>query len=365
MTTLKLLFATGGSGGHIYPALAVAQAAAKRGADPYFLGARSGMEARIIPQEGFPFHGVAAGKWDRQRPDPRQALAALRGLFQALSFTRKILPGAVIGFGGFASFPGCVAASLLRIPLVLHEGNALPGRVTRWFARRARLVIVAHPEAQEHLPRKTTTTYLPMPIREKRVPRDEARRALGLEPDALVTLVMGGSQGSVALNNAVPSAYRQLAKPGVTVLHSSGPRWHEDLEKAVRDLPNYLVEPYLDATTAWSAADLAITRAGSSTLAEAAFHSVPLITIPLPTAADDHQLHNAQAFQTAGGGRLIEERHLQQLPQVWRELLREKPRRQAAQAAKSLSPEGAAESIVNLIGNLLQGEKRPTSRRAA
>lgn len=350
---MKLLLAAGGTGGHVYPALATADEARRRGHAVVLLGQADGIEARLASEADVPFHGVRAGKWDRQRPDPRQAWSALAGLAAAVRFARRWRPDLVAGFGGFASFPGCAAAMLLRRPLLLHEGNAFPGRVTRWFARWARGVAAAQPEVADRLPRARRVEAVGFPVRERRVPRDEARRALGLPRDGVLTLVMGGSQGSAALNESVPAAYRALeeaARP--LVLHASGPRWADALAQRVGDLSGYRVAGWVDATLAWSAADLAVTRAGVGTLSEAAFHGVPLVMVPLPSAAEDHQRHNARALQAAGAGRCVVQGDAAALAEGWRALLAADARRAASRAIAARSPEGAARRLVDLAERL-------------
>lgn len=344
---MKLLFATGGSGGHIYPALAVAQVARQEGDSVTFMGQAGGMEERLVPEAGFEFTGVPAGRWNRSNPDPREALRAASGLWSAARRVRDLRPDLVIGFGGFASFPGCVGAVLAGRPLVLQEGNAFPSRVNRWFAPRARLVISAYAEALEHL-RARATEVVPFPVREQRVARETARAQLGLPPDAVVTLVMGGSQGSQTLNRQVPAAFERL--PGAArpvVLHASGLGWLAELQERTAGLTGYHVHEYLDAPTAWAAADVAITRSGVGTLSEAAFHGVPLVMVPLPTAAEDHQLHNALAFEAAGAGSTVEERNIDRLPDVWLAALQPAWRRAASAAARKGSPEGAAARILS------------------
>lgn len=373
----RLLFATGGTGGHIYPALAVAAAARARDHQASFLGAADGMEARLVPQADFAFHGVQAGKWDRQRPDPRAALRALAGLTQALVHVRRLRPDAVVGFGGFASFPGCVAATALGVPLLLHEGNAFPGRVVRWFAGRARAVATAQPEVAARLPGARRCVQVGFPVRETKLPRAEARRRLGLPTEGLVTLVMGGSQGSLALNRLLPAASRALRSrlaertPGGvaephTVLHQTGERWLESVreEVAALGLPDYRLRPWVDATLAWSAADLAVTRAGISTIAEAAHHGVPLVLVPLPSAAEDHQRHNARAVTAAGAGRYVEQDDLDALVRAWLELLEPDARASAAAAARRRAAPGAADHMVDLIESEL-GRSHPALRGEA
>jgi len=364
---LDLLLATGGTGGHIYPALAVAGAARERALSVGFLGQAGGMEARLVPEAGYPFLGVAAGKWDRQRPSPAQAGRAALGLMQALSAVRACRPGLVVGFGGFAAFPGCAAAVLTGTPLALHEANAFPSRVTRWFAPRARVVVLAQQEAATRL-RQATLATVPYPVREARVDRASAREALGLSPEASVTLVMGGSQGSLALNRAVPAAYRTLLREGggpaggLEVVHASGPRWLEEVRASAADLAGYRVLPYVDAAQAFAAADLAITRAGMGTLSEAAFHGVPLLMVPLPTASEDHQRHNARAVEAAGAGVLVPETELDRLPAAWRRLLDPEARSAAARAARARTPEGAAGRILEVLAPYLSRRGSAPSR---
>jgi len=353
-----IVFATGGTGGHVYPALATALELRARGREVLFLGQADGMEARLVPAEGFPFRGVRAGKWHRGRPNPREAYRAFLGLKDAVRFLREERPALVMGFGGFASFPGLAAARLLGLPYALHEQNVYPGKVTRWFASGARAVAAAHEEVAAHL--SVTPHYVGMPIRERRVPKGEARRRLGLPEEGPLTLVMGGSQGSLALNEAVPSAFLALPEDlrGV-VLHSSGARHVGTVRRRTQGLPNYRVDAYVDAVLAWSAADLGVTRAGTSTLAEAAFHGVPLLMVPLPSAAENHQLHNAQAVALAGAGQVVQERQLASLADAWRALLEPDARARAALAARKRSPQGAAARLADLI----EGTLTPTPTR--
>ncbi len=358
----RILVATGGTGGHIYPALSVADEARARGCQPVFLGGADGMEARAVPEAGFEFHGVATGKWDRSRPDPRQGFKAVKGLAQAVQLVKRLEPAIVIGFGGFASFPGLAAARLLNVPYILHEGNAYPGKVTRWLSSGAAAVAVSHRAAVSHLPRAKKVVVTGFPVREERVDKAEARARLNLPATGLLTFVMGGSQGSVVLNEAVPAAFRNLREGGV-VLHSTGRRWEAQVEERTRDLATYHTVGYVDATLAWSAADLAITRAGVGTLSEAAFHGVPVVMVPLPSSAENHQRHNACTVAAAGAGWVVEESRLTGLSDVWHRALQPETLVRASEAARALSPQGAAGAVVNLVESVLQGRTQSASPR--
>lgn len=349
MKSGPLVLATGGTGGHIYPAVATARELGRRGYEVVFVGQEGGLEARVVPAEGLSFYGVRAGKWHRGRPDPRQAVRAGLGFTDAVTLLKRLRPPLVLGFGGFASFPALAAARLLNIPYALHEQNVFPGKVVRWFAGGACFVAVAATETGAHL--NIPTTPVGLPVREVQVPKREARQRLGLPETGAVTLVMGGSQGSLVLNQAVPAAFKRLPealKADLTVLHSSGPSHLEATQQAARDLPHYRVDPYLESVLAWSAADLGVTRSGNGTLAEAAFYGVPLVMVPLPSAAENHQRYNAQAVQAAGAGRVVEETALATLPEVWAEVLGPTVRTAMSAQASLRSPAGAAARLAEL-----------------
>ena len=355
---MKLLLAAGGTGGHVFPAIALANAARAAGHQATLLGGAHGMEERLAAEADLPFVGVATGRWDRQRPDPREAWRAVRGLAGAVRATRRIAPDIVVAFGGFASFPGCVASVVTRTPLLLHEGNAFPGRVTRWFAGRAAAVALAMPEAASHLPDARRVETVGFPVRETRVAQDEARSRLGVPGGGTLTLVMGGSQGSKALNERLPAIYRGLPiDDRGAVLHATGERWLASVAEAVSDLPDYRAVGFVDATLAWSAADLAIVRSGVGTLSEAALHGVPVVTVPLPTSAEDHQRVNARAIHTAGAGIAVEQDDAAALGEAWRTLLGGTARRAAALAMAARSPEGAALRLLDLAGRMIDTAK--------
>ena len=357
----RLLFATGGTGGHIFPALAIANRASQAGYPVSFIGQNSGMEARLVPEAGFEFHGVTAGKWDRGRPNPMEGVRAGWGTLESLQHVAKLNPALVLGFGGFASFPGVVAARLLNKPYILHESNAYPGKVTRWFAKDARRVVIAQQATRKHLNAAAQTEQIGFPVREQKVDKQRARRELGLPQDGLVTLVMGGSQGSVRLNEAVPAAFKAVSQnvSSLSVLHSTGPKWLDQVKSYTDSLENYHAVGFVDAVLAWSAADLAITRGGFGTLAEAAFHGVPCIIVPLPSAAENHQLHNARAVAKAGAGWVVEEKGLPQLSDVWRAALASDTLFVAVRAALSHSSAGAPDAFLSLIQTVLAS---PTPR---
>ena len=356
----KVVLAAGGSGGHIFPAVATARELARRGYTPVLLGQRGGMEERLARDENLTFVGVAAGKLARTQPDPRELWRAAAGFSQARRYLAQARPAAVVGYGGFASLPGVLGAQSLGIPTALHEQNARLGLTQRLALKRAGLVATAYPEVRG-LP-AGRGVLVGMPVREERMRRAEALAELGLQDGPLTIYVSGGSQGSAALNGAVPGVLRQLfgaegmcGEHSVQVLHSTGLKWAHEVSARVRDLRWYHTGGFVNAVAAWSVADLAITRAGTGTLAEAAFHGVPLIMVPLPSSAENHQLYNARSVEQAGAGRVVTQDVLEsELGSAVLGCLA--PQARAAMRGRALtrSPAGAAGKLAGAVEDLLR-----------
>lgn len=319
-----VVFSGGGTGGHLYPALALADAlvALRPDVRPYFVGATRGVEARILPDLGrehllLPVEGFQRGAGlGGLRALPVLGVSLLRtlDLFQALR------PEAVVVTGGYAGGPAGMVAGVLGTPLVLQEQNAVPGVTTRLLSRWAAQVHVAFPEALAALPAgaRRRATLSGNPVRPtSRVGRAGARAAFALPQDGPVALVVGGSQGSVALNRVVLEAVRgvvegELARPSdLTLLWSTGSRHHEGIaaELAALGAPAWVsAVPYIhDMPAALTAADLAVSRAGAMATAELLNHGLPSILVPLPTAAADHQSRNAEALADAGAAVVLPE----------------------------------------------------------
>ena len=362
MSPPHLLLASGGTGGHVFPALALAERAQQAGWRVTLLGTDEGPERAWSEAAGVPFEGVPSGKLDRQRPSVRALWRAGVGVWRAAALLRRLQPNLVIGFGGFGSLPGVAAAWLTGVPYVLHETNAMPGLVTRVFARRARLVVITQPETRAHLP-PGPSALVPMPVREARVDRRAARMRLGIPEDALLTLIMGGSQGSLYLNDHVPAIATRLQAeyPDLWLLHQTGAKWLADTVARYPDARRVRLAPFVDAADALVAADLAITRGGFGTLAEAAFHGVPLVVVPLPSAAEDHQRHNAEALERAGAGLMATQGDDIALEHKWRRLLGGE-RAAAREAMRQRSPEGGAQLLLERLQHLispLPGSREP------
>lgn len=372
----RILFAGGGTGGHLYPALALAEAFQQRdrSAQVHFVGAQRGIEARVLPARGVPYTLLPAEPIRRSRvwqnwrliPSAVGSARRLRRLF------REFAPDLVVGTGGYASGPVGAWALLRGVPLALQEQNSYPGVTTRILAKRARQIHLAFPEAQAHLRPgpQTEVVHSGNPIRppDPTIHRSEARAHFGLG-DGAVVLVTGGSQGSLAINEALLAdlqgvvAGRLADRPeGMQILWATGPAHYDSvaarldqagLDDWVKAIP-YIQEMPL----AQASADAAISRAGAMALAELCAWGIPSILIPLPTAAANHQHHNAVALADAGAAVLLPETDLR-FGRLWQELVQllgDPARREAmASRARSRGQPHAAREIVADLSRLLSG----------
>ena len=304
---MKILLAGGGTGGHLIPALALAQALrdAGRGIEPVLVGAERGIEAQVLPRYPFrhhllPMEPIYRRTWWHNVRWLLVAGRAWRAVGRVLDAER---PTIVIGTGGYAAGPVVWRAQRRRLPTVLQEQNALPGLATRWLAGRARQVHLGFPEAREQLRvgPHTAVFALGNPIRAPEPgDRNAAVAELGLLPSRPTLLVFGGSQGARAINYAVAGALERRLFDGVNVVWGTGTA-HADALARYAVPGRVVVRGFFDPMAAvYRAADLVVARAGAMTVAELCAWGKPSILVPLPTAAADHQTHNAVALAAAG-----------------------------------------------------------------
>lgn len=364
-----VVFSGGGTGGHLYPALALADAlrAERPGLRVVFLGALRGIESRVLPERGeehllLPVRGVARG--GSLRVNLGVPWALLRSLGRTVGWFRNLDPELVVVTGGYAGAPAGLVAALLGIPLALQEQNAVPGLTTRLLARWARMIHVAYPEVAARLPAgaQAKVRVSGNPVRPP-APRgrDSARAALALEPAVPVVLVVGGSQGSAALNRAVlDMVCAVVGDPGFQLLWSTGPRHEADIRRALGDRhPAWVhVTGFIDdIPAALEAADVAVSRAGAMATSEFLAWGLPSILVPLPTSAADHQARNARALEEAGcavdlpeagltGGTLLERvRDLMDHP-----ARRESMRQAALERGRPDAARDIAGSLLDILG---------------
>jgi UDP-N-acetylglucosamine--N-acetylmuramyl-(pentapeptide) pyrophosphoryl-undecaprenol N-acetylglucosamine transferase len=300
----SVLIMAGGTGGHIFPGLAVARALRERGARVSWLGAAGAMETRIVPDAGIELHTLAIGGLRGKSLRARLAgpWRVLRAIGAALRVLARVRPDVVIGFGGFASGPGGIAATLRRIPLVIHEQNRIAGITNRTLARFARRVLSGFPDT---LPGGEWTGN---PVRPEIAALPEPAQRFAAREGSARVLVLGGSLGAAALNDTVPAALA-LLPAGIRpqVRHQTGRNHDAATAQAYRATGvDAEVTPFIaDMSQAYGWADLVICRAGALTLAELAAAGVGALLVPYPHAVDDHQTRNAQFLVDAGAAGLL------------------------------------------------------------
>ena len=357
-----MLIAGGGTGGHLIPALVIAEAIQREYPERRIIlaGAKRGLEARLLPERQFaycllPFEPIYRRQWWRNLRWPFMALRLIREVNLLLNTAR---PAVVIGTGGYVSGPVVLAASRRGIPTAMLELNAVPGLAVRRLAGRVSELWLGSPEARAHLrPGPGTTvvdTGTPIAPPDPGI-RERAMETLGLDPSKPVVLVSGGSQGSLALNRAVAGWVESGRSSMVQLLWVTGRGSYPEFRKQRRP-PEVQVFDFLDPIQpAYSVADLAVTRAGMMTIAELSAWGIPSILVPLPTAAGDHQTANARAMEGAGASICLPQADLtaDRLDQTVRSLLADPSRlAKMSQAAHQRSRPDALATILARFGVL-------------
>lgn len=370
---MQILIAAGGTGGHVYPALAVARCLRDRAPEARFrwLGGRRGLESSIVPAEGYPLELLAVRSlrtvdWSHHVVlDPLRLAASYP---QAVAKLMRPRPDAVFTTGGYLAVPVVAAAASLRIPSVMWEGNLVPGRSVRASARLASVLAVSFAETCARLPGRCYVTGTPIRSFGGR-DRTDARRALGLDESTPTILVFGGSQAVRRLNRAVGEALPGLVERAAVVHLTGEPAYAEALRRR-EALPAELrgrYRPYAflraEMTDALLAADLLVGRAGSSTLAEASALGLPLVVVPYPHASA-HQIANARALAEAGAARIVpdEDFDAQALTSA-AALLDDRPALEKMRAAaRSFGRPGAAAALAEIVLALAEGSTLPAAQ---
>lgn len=361
MTTI--LLAGGGTGGHLMPALAIARAIGERHPDwrCVFAGAERGVEARVLPERGVPHQLFPFQPIHRQRPwrnlawpfRIRRLLAGIDAMLDRES------PDAVIGTGGYVSGPVVFRAASRGIPTGIIELDVRPGIATRWLAGRAREIWLAVPETLDGLPTnahsKAHVTGAPIVVPDP-ARRDAAMVQYGFRGDRPVVVVTGGSQGARAINELVAAWINAGGADTADIIWGTGATTHDTFAHLHRP-PHVHVVPFIDPmAAAWSVADLCVARAGMMTIAELCAWGIPSILIPLPSAAADHQTHNARALAAVGAAVCLPQAGLgaEQLGEALRALLGDaEGRRRMADASRARGRPGAAADIAERIDLLV------------
>jgi UDP-N-acetylglucosamine--N-acetylmuramyl-(pentapeptide) pyrophosphoryl-undecaprenol N-acetylglucosamine transferase len=373
--TLRIMVAGGGTGGHVYPGIAIVEAiAATAGVEALFVGAQGGVEQGIFERAALahsllPGYGLRRASLSRKLAAPFNIVA---GVARASKLVRAFRPDVVLGTGGFASATVVMASVLARVPRVLQEQNSVPGLVNRRLARYADLVLLGYEESRAWLPASVATRVVGNPVRIlPRTTRAEAARFFGLDASRPVVLVIGGSRGAHSLNMAGADASRARSNDVQFVL-LTGRADRKEAEQRAGDAPGVRVLEYLDEVQyAYSLADIAVARSGASSCFELALFGVPTIFVPYPYAADQHQQSNAAPLEKAGAALVIRDADLTgaRLAQALTDLLGDETRRHAMSKAmrgwsKPDAAAKAAEAILEIAKKKETGAVN-TARRAA
>jgi UDP-N-acetylglucosamine--N-acetylmuramyl-(pentapeptide) pyrophosphoryl-undecaprenol N-acetylglucosamine transferase len=343
----------GGTGGHVFPALAVAEQIRAKDIPVVWLGTRRGLEAKLVPPTGIPLEWIGVAGL-RGTGVLRLLMAPLmigKAIWQAVAIFRRVKPRAVLGMGGFVSGPGGLVAWLLNIPLVVHEQNAMPGLTNRWLAKLADRVLEGFPNS---FPVKRQALWVGNPVRANIVALPEPAERLAAHRNRPRLLVVGGSQGALALNQLVPAALTLMTpveRPDVW--HQAGGNlWEAAVQGYEKADIKVRLEPFIEVMAeAYEWADLVLCRSGALTVAELAAAGVGAILVPFPHAVDDHQTVNGRFLEREGAAVLIPQKALtaQRLAELLQELLNDPPRlRTMAEAARGLARADAAQCVAEI-----------------
>jgi len=359
---MRAILAGGGTGGHVIPALAIAQELENRyQAEILFIGTARGLENRLVPAAGFPLQRVKVGAFNRVSLATRlkTMLDLPRAMISAAGILNEFQPDIVIGVGGYASGPAMLAAILKHIPTLAFEPNLVPGFANRVVARLVSAAAVHFEQTAEHF-RNPVVTGVPVRPAFFEIPKKK------YSPASPVLLVFGGSQGAHSINQAMISALPRLAKrlPSLEVIHQTGERDYNEVHAAYSRIAiSAEVHKFIDNMPAFFArADLVLCRSGASTVAEVAAAAKPAIFVPFPQAADDHQRRNAEAMEQAQAAVVVEQTRLDE---VWLVdtigALLEDPSRlsRMGDRARAMAHPDAAKEIAQLAAKVAGVEDSP------
>ncbi|MHB8124315.1 MAG: undecaprenyldiphospho-muramoylpentapeptide beta-N-acetylglucosaminyltransferase [Desulfitobacteriaceae bacterium] len=362
---MRVIVTGGGTGGHIYPALAIARGLLAKNSKTkiLYVGTREGMEAHLVPDSGLEFAEVSGKGLPRKIGIETIKVAgkSLRALWETKQILQRFHPDLVVGTGGYVSGPVVLTAALFGVPTLLHEQNAFPGITNRILARVVRRVMVTFPESIEHFGVKKKIVKVGLPVRAEigQISKAEGSRYFGLRPENKTILVTGGSRGARTLNQAMVTVLKNLVKrPEIQVIWATGKETYQETierlkhEDVAWECPQWKVVEYLEEIPqALACADLCIGRAGAASLAEIAVAGKASILIPYPHAAANHQEHNARAFALGGAAKIILDTDLdgEKLWQMINELISDSALlKSMSVAAKDLAQPEALTKIVNL-----------------
>ncbi len=346
----------GGTGGHIFPGLAVAEELIKRGETVHWIGSKHGLEGRLVPEKGIQIHYLAVrglrGKHGLQRFTGPIRLGV--SVIQALILMLRLKPSVCVGFGGYPAGPGGIAAKITKVPVVIHEQNAVAGMTNKYLAKFASKVLTAFPDVIEG------AECVGNPIRPEIDSVGRQRIADGHQPsDTTRVLVIGGSQGAKSLNEQLPEKLKAVASQfGIEVTHQTGVSGKDQVDDQYQalDLDATVVAFISRMDEAYREADVVVCRAGALTVSELASAAMPSVLIPFPYAVDDHQTKNGQQLQSAGAAVVVQEKDLDIFVAKLSDILRAPENlTQMARAARSVAKPEATQTVADRVMEVARG----------
>ena len=358
---LKILMSGGGTGGHIFPAVAIAQEIQKRFPDAEFLfmGANGKMEMEKVPQAGFKIEGLNIAGFDRGNllANINLPFKVISSLLKARKIIKEFQPDFAVGTGGFASGPALFIAARMGIPTFIQEQNSLPGKTNIFNAKKAKTVFTAYPNMEKFF-HGTKTLFLGNPIRKNIITdiidSDLAKEKLGLEKGKLTILSVGGSLGSRTLNNGWKENLENVKAKGYQLIWQTGKLDYKNILEETKDIHSrniQIVEFIKNMEMAYSAADVIVSRAGAIAISELAIAKKPVLLVPFPFAAEDHQTKNAQTLVDKKAARMVKDVEMKE--KFWSTLSEicenESLRKEMSQNLDFFAKPKATEEIVNEI----------------
>lgn len=359
---LRVLISGGGTGGHIFPALSIANALKRRtDAEILFVGAENRMEMERVPAAGYPIKGLPVAGFDRRRI--WRNFGVLVKLYKSMAMARRIVrefkPDIAIGVGGYCSGPTLKAAQRAGVPTLIQEQNSFAGVTNKLLAAEAGAICVAYEGMERFFPSdriRLTGNPVRRDLTERAKDTKSARESFGLNPDRTTLLVIGGSLGALTLNESMEKGLRDLAAKGVQVIWQTGKNFGDRGLTAAKGLNGVVVTKFItDMAAAYAAADVVVSRAGAGTISELELLGKPSILVPSPNVAEDHQTHNAKALADRGAAVMVKDSEAREklVDEALRLLSDKKRREQMGENISRMALRDSDEKIVDEVMKLV------------
>lgn len=364
--TYRLIISGGGTGGHIYPAIAIAQAWEEQhpGSDILFVGAEGKMEMQKVPEAGFRIVGLPIAGLQRSLSLKNLSfpIKLLKSLYKAKEIVSTFAPDIVVGVGGYASGPLLFAAQQRGIPTLLQEQNSYAGLTNKLLAKKANAICVAYPGMEKFFP-KDRLHYTGNPVRQDILDladkKEKGLEHFGLNPSLPTLLILGGSLGARTINRAVEASMQRFEAEGYQVLWQTGRYYHQEMKKAVQDSGLQAIYPHefiREMDLAYAVADMVVSRAGALSVSELSLVGKPVIFIPSPNVAEDHQTKNAQTYVSQDAAWLLrDEDAVEALPALVAKLMADTATRSSlGENIKKLAKKESAKEITHILESLIK-----------